>query len=395
MTDQQNDNRVNKVKQEIRWVWRVLKPRVTTIQQLTIKRPLLSGTTFFSLMIILYWGVIASDRYISVAHVIIQNTDKTSSQMMDLGSMLGGLSSGGGSGDQLLLRDYLLSVDMLHKAEKKLELRAHYSLSDWDLFSRMWDKNQSIEWFHQYYLSRVSIELDETAGVLVIESQAYTPEKAHAITSLLVNSGEQFMNKLARDLAKVQVDFLDDAVIDMSNRVLSVRQQVLDFQNKKGLVSPENATENLVGIINGMETKVAELQTHKSAMLSYLMPSSPKVVEVNMQIAALKRQIYREKSKLTSPSGKTLNKTVEEYERLQINATFAQDLYKSAIQSLEMGRLETARTLKKMSVLQKPSVPEYPLQPRRLYNITAFILCTILISGIISLLSIIIRDHKD
>ena len=359
-----------------------------------LKHPLLSGVCVLSLLAILYWGVIASDRYVSEAHVIIQSTDMAGMQSMDFASLVGGMSSGGGA-DQMLLRDHLLSVDMLKKLDKKLNLRAHFSDSSRDLLSRMWGEDTSIEWFYKYYLTRVGIEYDDTAGVLIVIAEAYDPETAHAITAMLVDSGELFMNGIARDLAKVQVEFLETAVVQMSDRVMLARQTMLDFQNKNGLVSPENATENLVGIINSMQARLSELQAQRAAMLSYLVPSSPNIVEINMQIAAVEKQIKQEKARLTSLGGKTLNKIVEEYQRLQMNAEFSQDVYKSALVSLEKGRIDAARTLKKMTILQAPTKPEYPLKPARLYNIIVFIVVVLLISGIISLLLAIVADHRD
>ncbi|MGZ8227293.1 MAG: hypothetical protein ACXWT3_14215, partial [Methylococcaceae bacterium] len=76
------------------------------------RHPSLSLAIIASLLAALYWGVIASDRYISEAHVIIQTTDMVSSQSVDLGSLLGAGNTGN-QADQMLLRDYLLSVDML------------------------------------------------------------------------------------------------------------------------------------------------------------------------------------------------------------------------------------------------------------------------------------------
>lgn len=360
-----------------------------------IKHPLIAVICVFSLLVVLYWGLIASDRYVSEAHVIIQSTDMTGGmQSMDFASLLGGMNSGAGA-DQMLLRDHLLSVDMLKKLDEKLNLRAHFSDSKRDLLSRMWGEDTSIEWFYKYYLTRVTIEFDENAGVLVINSQAYDPGTAHAISSMLVANGELFMNAIARDIAKVQVDFLEKAVLQMSDRVMLARQTMLDFQNKNGLVSPENATENLVGIINSMQTRLSELQASRAAMLSYLVPSSPNIVEINMQIQAVEKQIRREKSRLTSPVGKTLNKIVEEYQRLQITAEFAQDVYQSALVSLEKGRIDAARTLKKMTILQSPTYPEYPLKPERLYKIVVYIVVILLICGIINLLTAIIADHRD
>jgi capsular polysaccharide transport system permease protein len=358
------------------------------------KYSVLGAAVLISLLSACYWGFIASDRYISGSHVLIQRTDLASAQTMDLGSLLGNVDSGNRA-DQLILRDYLLSIDMLKKLDEKLNLRAHYSDLNLDPLSRLESETIELEEFYDYYLSRVSIEFDDYAGVLVIEAQGYTPKMAHAITSLLVQEGEYFMNKLAHDLAQEQVDFLNQEITQIKKEAMQARQIVLNFQNKNGLVSPQGTTENVAIIINNLEAKLTDLQTSRAAMLGYLMPDSANVAELNLQIAAIEKQIEREKARLTSTNGKTLNSAVEEYQRLQMNAEFAQEIYKTALIGMEKGRFEASRTLKKMSILQAPTLPEYSLEPRRLYNTFVFILVTFLIAGILQLLVAIIRDHKD
>jgi capsular polysaccharide transport system permease protein len=86
---------------------------------------------------------------------------------------------------------------------------------------------------------------------------------------------------------------------------------------------------------------------------------------------------------------------VEQYQTLEMQAQFAQDLYKSAITALEHGRVEATRTLKKVSVLQSPNLPEYALEPRRLYNSIVYLIVSLLIAGLVNLVIIIIRDHRD
>ena len=51
--------------------------------------------------------------------------------------------------------------------------------------------------------------------------------------------------------------------------------------------------------------------------------------------------------------------------------------------------------LKKVSIVQSPGVPEYPLEPRRLYNSTVFLVLSMLVAGMLNLIVIIIRDHRD
>jgi capsular polysaccharide transport system permease protein len=342
----------------------------------------------------LYWTGIASSRYISQAHILIEKTDLSSGQTMDIGSLLGSINSSN-QPDQMLLRDYLLSVDMLIKLDNKLNLRAHYSDTQQDILSRLWAVDVPIEDFYKYYLTRISVEFDDYAGVLVIKSQAYDAKMAHAITAFLVKEGEHFMNEIARDLAREQVNFLEREVNKIAERTKDARQAVLSFQNKNNLVSPQDTATNVVGIINGMEAQMSNLKTNRDAMLGYLMPTSPNITELNLQISSIEKQIEQEKAKLTSTTRKTLNRTVEEYQLLQMSAEFAQDVYKTALVALEKGRIDASRTLKKVSVLQTPTEPQDSLEPRRLYNSIVSILVILMVVGIAHLLAAIIRDHKD
>src|SRR3546814_9899451 len=77
-----------------------------------------------------------------------------------------------------------------------------------------------------------------------------------------------------------------------------------------------------------------------------------------------------------------------------MQATFAQDVYKTALVALEKGRIEATRTIKKMSVVQTPSLPDHAEKPRRIYNSLLYIIIAMLIAGMGHLLVAIIRDHK-
>lgn len=343
---------------------------------------------------VMYWGLIASDRYVSEAHVIIQQTDSPVATSLDILSMIG-TSGGPTRADQLLLRDHLLSVDMLAKLDSQLGLREHYSDRRNDVLSRLWTPDISQEWFHWYYLRRTGVELDEYAGVLIVRAEAFTPEKAHEIASVLVEEGERYMNQVAHRLAQEQVAFIEKQVAQMSERVIKARQAVLIFQNERNLASPQGTAEALFGIISQLEAQLITLKTQREALLGYQHARSPAVVDLDLQVAAVKKQIAQEQTRLTSSQRQTLNRIVEEYQRLEMNAEFAQETYKSGLTALEKQRVEAGRMLKMVSVLQSPTHPQYPLEPKRMYNTTVFILSTLLLSGILNLLRVIVREHRD
>lgn len=358
------------------------------------KQPILRAALIACVAVTAYWGFIASNRYVSEAHVIIQRTDMASGQTMDFGSLLGGVASNSRA-DQMLLRDHLLSVDMLKRLDAALGLRRHFSELRRDPLSRLWSENVSLERFHRYYHSRVSVEYDEHAGVLVIKAQAYDPEMAQAIASHLVQEGERYMNDMAHRLAREQVEFLEQQVVQLGQRVTAARQELIALQNAKGMVSPQATAESLAELVNRLEAQLSEMRARRTAMQGYLAPGAPAMVELDLQISAVEQQIAQEKARLAAPKGRTLNRTVEEFQRLEMAVEFATDVYKTALVALEKGRVEATRTLKKVSVLQSPTRPEYPLEPRRVYNIIVFVMVIALLAGIIHLLAAIVRDHRD
>lgn len=359
-----------------------------------LAKPLRTITSVACVCVATYWLAIASDRYVSESRLIIQSTNLHSGTAIDLGSLISG-SAGGNRADQLLLREHLRSPDMAEKLDAALALREHYGTNgDW--FSRMWQgANASREDFHAHYLRRVQVEFDEFAGVLVLQSQAYAPDKAQRMTRMLVQEGERFMNQMAHAIAQDQVTFLEGQVQALNNKVQTSRRALLEFQEKKGLISPEAAAQVIASIVAGLQSQMVDLQAQRSAMQAYLVADNPNIVLLNQRIQALEKQIAQEQAKLAAPGGQTLNRTAEAFAQLELQAKFDLDMYKTALTALEQGRLEATRTLKKVSVLQQPNLPQEATQPQRLYTASIWVITLLLLAGVVHLLLAIVRDHRD
>lgn len=338
--------------------------------------------------------IFSSDRYVSEATILIQNTEQITTLSLDVTTLLSGMS-GANKSDQLLLSEYLLSVDMLDKLDKALNLRAHYSDSRWDFASRMWLGKYYLEWFYRYYLSRVSVAYDEISGVLRIQAQAYDPDTAHKITILLVQDGERFMNEMSHALAREQVEFLDKQVAQAQDQVLNASRTMLNFQNQKGLVSPKATVESIHAIIAKLEGKRTELQTQLASLPHSLDKTHPARKSLEQSLMAVEQQITQEQIKLASTNGHPLNALMEEEQLLQLDLKFKQDIYQTSLVALEKGKMDAARVLKQVSILQKPTFPEYAWQPRRIYGIIVTTLIILIIFGITNLLKLIILDHVD
>ncbi|MDP5130898.1 MAG: hypothetical protein NWQ54_08430 [Paraglaciecola sp.] len=340
---------------------------------------------------IIYWALIASNRYVSETHIVLQSPEINPTGF-NISSLLSGTQ---GSGDLLLLKDHLESVDMLQKLQQKLNIRAHYANTDIDYFSRLSDEATELEKLYKYMQTRVNIVFDDYAAVLRIRVQAYSPDMAKAIAQTLLDEGERHMNEMGQRLAAEQVAFIEQQVQKLETRLFSVREELLAFQNKEGLVSPTGTVQSIFAVVSQLQGQLALLEARKKSASSFQSVTSPEVVRLNSEINALKMQIDIEKDKLAASSGDSLNRVSAEYQTLELRAKFALELYSNSLMALESTRVEAARKLKQVSVLQYPTQAEFSTEPRRSYNIMVFMFFAIFTAAIAHLARAIIRDHRD
>lgn len=358
-----------------------------------IKRfPLWFSCLLASILVGLYWGLWASDRYVSQTNVVLESP-QIAPPTLSFQSLMSG--SGGNQGDMLLLRDYLMSVDMLRKADTVLNLREHYAQPDIDLFSRLADADAPIEDLHEYYLKRVTVDMDDYAGVLRINVVAFDAATAQNLARLLLVEGEQHMNNMGQRLAEEQVKFLEKQTAKQAVEFDKARQRLLEYQNEKGLVSPTGTVASINAVVASLEGELARLNASKTALLSFQTPGSSEVQRVTAGINALNQQIRKEQARLAQQSGGALNQLSSQYQMLELQAQFAQESYSGALMALENTRIEAARKLKQVSILQSPTLPEYAIEPRRLYNTVVFAILAILAGLILQMLVLIVKDHKD
>lgn len=354
--------------------------------------------TLFIILSSTYWMLVASDRYVSTAHIVVESTDvsQNTSSAFPAALLTGGNASiGTQPKDLLIIRDYLLSIDIMRELDQELDLRAHYGNKDVDYISRYSSEQDAVEDLHEYYLSRVEVVLDEYSGVLVISAQAFDPEYAHQITHLLVTKGEQFVNEIVNTTAQAQLDFLSSQVELVRARLSKAREEILVYQNNQGVISPEHSIEGIVKLIQSLEAKRASIETKLNSVRSKVSATHKVVTELQIELAAVERQITLERHKLTSTSSTPLNKVQEEFQRMSTDAEHLEILYQSALHSLEQGRIDSIKTFKRVVTIQTAQLPESPTQPERMRNVLITLLYTYLLAAVGYLLAAIARDHLD
>jgi len=340
---------------------------------------------------VLYFGLIASDRYVSRAQLVIKQADQIK-MLPDALSMLG--IGGSNHEDVLLTQDYLQSPDLLAKLDKELSLKAHYQSSKVDFFSRL-PSNVSQEEFIKYYRNHLTLRLDDTSGVLTIELQAFDPAYGQRVVSLMLKESEGFINRLGHQVALEQLTFVEKEVDRAYQRVQAEKAKVLDFQNSHHLLSPETTSSARLGVVSQIEGELAQQQAQLKQLRSYMKETAPAVVSVQARVNALNEQLEQEKARLTGVDKDAMNEVTAQYMDVQTQATLAADLYKTGLISLEQARVEAYRKLKHLLVVSQPTLAQDAEYPRRLYNLATIGVLLCLLYGLIVMGLATLREHQD
>ncbi|UQI36685.1 sugar transporter [Citrobacter freundii] len=340
---------------------------------------------------VIYFGLIASDRYVSRAELVVKQADQIK-MLPDALSMLG--IGGSNHEDILLIQDYLESPDLLTKLDKELRLKAHYQSHNIDYFSRL-PTDVSREQFIEYYRNHLALRLDDISGVLTIEFQAFDPAYGQQVVGLMLKESEGFINKLGHQVALEQLTFVEKEVDRAYQRVQDEKAKVLAFQNSHQLISPESTSTARLGVVSQIEGELASQQAKLKQLQSYMKETAPAVITVKARVEALTEQLEQEKARLTGTDKDAMNEVTASYMDVKTQATLAADLYKSGLISLEQARVEAYRKLKHLLVVSQPTLAEDAEYPRRLYNLATIGVLLCLLYGLIVMGLATLREHQD
>ncbi|MFK0667469.1 sugar transporter [Aeromonas salmonicida] len=339
----------------------------------------------------LYYGTLASDRYVSQASLIVKQADQLK-MLPDALSMLG--LGGSNHQDVLVIQDYLKSWDMLNTLDQALQLKKHYQSDNADIFSRL-PADASREEFLAFYREHLTISLDELSGVLTVSLQAFEPDYAKQVVSLMLKESEGFINRLSRQVAMEQLKFVETEVARSHERLLNEREKMLAFQNQHQLMSPEATSTAMMGVVSELEAELVRQDAELKRLQIYMNANAPDVVAVRDRVDALTRQLAQEKNRLTGSEKQSLNEVNADYQAVQVQAQLAADVYKTGLVSMEQARVEAYRKLKHLLVVSQPSQAEEAEYPRRLYNLATIGVLLCLFYGLVVMGLATLREHQD
>lgn len=342
-----------------------------------------------TLLAVLYYGLIASDYYQSEARYSVQATDRGAGLSLD--TLIGSLPGAGSDKDALMVRDYILSRDVLARLDKEHAFLKHYEdAGDW--LSKL-SGSASFEEAFDYYLSRVNVDFDTQSGISTLQVRALNAAKAAEFAGAILRYGEELVNELSRRAEVDRLELAREEVRIGEQRLAAARNDILRQQLAGNEMNPAESAAAVMEIRSQLEAEQAKAQAELTEVISYMRADSPRAVALKNRIESLKIQIASENTRLTNPEENSLSSSIAGFEPLLVEKEFAEKAYESALTSLEIARTEAAQQHRYLATIVSPSQPDEATHPERLISIFTVMLASMLAFGIGSLLFSAIREH--
>ena len=367
---------------------RALKKRLSRINRLfllTVVVPtVLAG---------IYFGLIASDVYVSESRFVVRSPEK------QMGSGLGALLKGAGfsraQDDSYTVHDYVLSRDALKEINDKLGVGKAFSSSQVDLFSRFGglDFDLSFEALHRYYQKKVEMLQDSVSSISTLTVRAYTAQDAVGINQKLLELSEALVNRMNE---RGRQDLIRSAALEVSTAEAKAKAAGLAlsaYRTAKGVVDPERQATAQLQQIAKLQDELIATKT-QLAQLKAFTPQNPQIPAMQLRAKTLQGEMDIETGKVTG-SGRSLSNKAADYQRLALEREFADKQLGSAMASLELARNEAQRKQVYIERIVQPSLPDLAMEPRRLRSILATFVLGLVAWGILSMLLAGVREHQD
>lgn len=347
-----------------------------------------------TLLAALYFGLVASDMYISESRFVVRNPQGPAPS--GLSALLQGGSLMRSSDDTYSVHDFMRSRDVLRALDKKLQLQAAYSSPDIDVFNRFpgvssWDR--SFEAFHEHYLKQLGIDYDSTSSISVLRVRAFSGEQAQQINEQLLVMGEELVNTLNRRARQDLISLSADEVRKAEERVKAAAKSLSAFRSDRAVFDPSGQSALQLQAVSKLEQDLIATEA-QLAEVRRTSPQNPQVASLVLRVDGLRKAIASEQAKVTGGKGSLSAKTPL-YDQLVLEKSFADRQLAGALTALDGARVDAQRKQLYLERLVQPGLPDSAMEPRRLRGVVTVFLLGLMAWGVLSLLLASIREHAD
>ncbi|KKC26956.1 LPS biosynthesis protein [Sphingomonas sp. SRS2] len=347
-----------------------------------------------TLLVAIYYYLLASDQYQSEAHFIVRTAD---SAPMPSGGFSQLLGLGGGASqsrsEAMSVNDYLDSQQAVNLLNQRTNLVERLRRPEADIATRLWFAEPTPEMLMRYYRKKVDVRFNQETGITTLRVRTFRPEDSYTVINQLLAMGEERVNLLNR---RSQTDALKTArrqLAEAEQGLLDVQSKLTVFRQERGDLDPERSGTAQLGLVTTLQAQLTNARAQLNAMQGIITPSSPQYVATAARVRALEAQVAGQTGKLTNGGG-AIAARLGNYQDLQIRQQFAAKRYEVAAANLEKARDTAMKQQLYIVRVVDPNLPVKSEYPERGKILLTLFLSLMIAYGIGWLLVAGVREHS-
>lgn len=367
--------------------------RPSLIARLRAISPLFTALVIVpTLLATLYFGFLASDVYVSESRFVVRSLTKPN--LSPLGAVLGGGNIVGASEESSAVMEFLGSRQALSEINQDGYVSKAWNNSSIFLFDRFgWSGGDTSEQLFEYYLGKVAPEKSAATSVTVLQVESFDAASAQAINLRLLEKSELLVNELS-DRARSDAITFAEAELDRARTAAQGASVALaTFRDQEGVIDPELQATAGLQFISKLQDQLIAARTQLLQMQTYT-PQASQIPFLRTQISTLEREIATQTAQLAG-GRQSLSSASARYQELLLASEFAEKQLSIALASYQDAQAEARRKQAYVERISQPSLPDYAQYPRRIRNIFATLVLGLLAWGVVSMLLVGVREHRD
>ncbi len=346
-----------------------------------------------TVLAIIYFGVFASDIYVSESRFVVRSAAHQS-QPSVMGALLQGSALGHSQDDTYPVIDYIQSRDALRELNHGDYIAKAYSdRGDWiSHFNRSMDDSFEALW--KYYAHRiVTIDLDATSGIATLQVRAYTAADAEHVNSTLLGISERLINRMNDRATSDTLHYAQVRVDQAAARAKDAAAKMAAYRNSNTVFDPDKQSNMQLQQVTLLQNQLLSART-ELLQLQSISPKNPQIPVLQTNIATLEKQIRDATSGVAGGKGSLSDKAAT-YARLQLDSQFSEKQLGAAMTALENAQADAERKQLYLERLVQPNTPDVATEPKRLKGILEVFALGMIVWGVLSLLLAGVREHHD
>jgi capsule polysaccharide export protein KpsE/RkpR len=226
------------------------------------------------------------------------------------------------------------------------------------------------------------IDVDKKAGIIAVSVEDHLPARASSMAQAYVDEVNALFSSVNTSSAHRERVFVEDRLRDIGLELSAAEKEFSEFASQNNAIDiPQQAKATVEGAAQ-LQAELMAAQTRLAGLKQIYAPQNARVRDLQAQVVELQHQLEKLDGKNVNPSSGTTPGNDELYpslRQLPLLGVKYLDLYRrnrvdEAVfellsKQLEIARIDEAKDIPSLKIMDPPAIPERKSFPHRLWII--------------------------